>query len=83
MLDVLKNYERKDSKEMLDSELDDLLKNDFLIRSKYEVVNGKINVRGNVTWTPRSEDLKKLQRLPVDFGVVKGNFRCCYKNTHL
>ena len=38
---------------------------------KYEWVDGKLNVEGNVSFPNR-----KLGRLPFDFGIVTGSFNC-------
>ena len=39
----------------------------------YKVVNGLVNVNGNVNLM-----MKKLKKLPLKFGVVTGSFRCEY-----
>ena len=41
----------------------------------YTIVDGKVNVNGNVNLTYRG-----LTKLPISFGVVTGDFNCGYNN---
>ena len=46
----------------------------FKINGSYEVIDGLINVTGNVKL------IKQVDVLPCKFGVVTGNFRCSHNN---
>ena len=44
----------------------------FEIDGTYEIVDGLYNVSGNVLL------IKEVEKLPVKFGIVTGNFDCSY-----